>query len=38
VNSGNYGWMRSKENKYSKGSNTAMKETKKLLMKIAGAK
>jgi hypothetical protein len=38
VKSANFKWMRDKDNKYSKGSNTAMRETKKLLMKIAGAK
>jgi hypothetical protein len=38
MKSGDFSWMKERECKASKGTNVAMKETKKLLMKIAGAK
>jgi hypothetical protein len=36
--SGDFGWMDKKDSRVSRGTNNAMKETRRLLMKIAGAK
>jgi hypothetical protein len=38
IKSGDYNWMKKCDGKVSKGTNHAMKETQKLIMKIAGAK